>query len=407
MGRNGIKVCHVTTVDSSLRYLLLNQLRALRESGYTVVAVSSPGCEVPVLASAGIRHIAVPMTRRAVTPVSDLCSLWRLWRVFRRERFEIVHTHTPKAGILGRLAAKLAGVPVIVHTSHGFLFHEGSHPLWRALFTALEAVAARCCDLIFSVNREDITSAIDTGICDAHKILLLSEGGIGLDLLAFDPDGHSQSDKMRLRRELGLLEGAPVVGFVGRLVREKGLLELLAAARLVRERVPQARLLIVGESDKEKPDALGPASAEGLDVADVCIFAGLRHDMPALYSLMDVLVLPSHREGFPRAPMEASAMGIPCVVTDVRGCREVIEHNSNGLVVPCHDVLALAEAIVELLTNNERARRMGQRGRRLAVERFDERLVFQNVDCQYMRLLRQKGCLAGDADEVRRAHCER
>ncbi len=384
------KVAHVAAIDGTLRYLLLNQLRWLAGAGYEVCAISSPGPEVPAIEAAGIRHIAVPMTRRALTPWADLRALWRLWKTFRRERFTIVHTHTPKAGLLGRLAARLAGVPVIVHTSHGFIFHERSHPLWRRLFVAMERLGAACCDLVLSVNREDIGTAVQAGICAEGKIMLLGDGGIGLDLASFDPDRVSPDERRKKRLELGLPEGAPIVGFVGRLVREKGVPELLAAARMVTERLPEARFLIVGSPDTDKPDAVGPSLAHEYGVSHACVFAGKRQDMPEMYSLMDVLVLPSHREGFPRAPMEALAMGVPCIATDVRGCREVVEHGRNGLLVPPGDVQALAAAIIELLTNGHRAGEMGAEGRHVALKRFDERLVFQRVEQEYTRLLREK-----------------
>jgi len=386
-----VKVAHITTIDMSLRYLLLNQLRSLQQAGYEVVGISSPGLEVPAIEAAGIQHISVIMTRNPFTPLQDLRALWQLYRVFRRERFTIVHTHTPKAGILGRWAAKLAKVPVIVHTSHGFVFHENSPWLWRRFFVVLEKIAAYCSDLIFSVNHEDIETAIREGICNPDKIVPLGNGGIGIDITLFDPDRFPPDHIARKRLEVGLPNGASVVGFVGRLVQEKGLLELFAAARIVREQVPDVRLLIVGPVDTEKSDALTPDTAQDYGIADICHFLGMRQDMPELYALMDVFVLPSHREGFPRAPMEASAMKVPCVVTNIRGCREAVEHGRNGLLVPLGDVQALADAIIELLTDREKARRMGEEGRRMALERFDERLVFEKVKAEYARLLREKG----------------
>jgi glycosyltransferase involved in cell wall biosynthesis len=171
-------------------------------------------------------------------------------------------------------------------------------------------------------------------------------------------------------------------------------LELLQAARIVLEIVPAARFLLIGPLDPDKPDALTPETARDYGVAEACIFTGMRQDMPELYALMNVFVLPSHRESFPRSPMEASAMGVPCVVTDVPGCRETVEHGRNGLLVPLGDVHALAEAIIELLTDGEKAQLMGKEGRRMALERFDERQVFDKVRTEYARLLLHKGLAA-------------
>jgi len=382
-----MKVAHITAVDMALRYLLLDQLCAMRDAGYQVVGISSPGAERSTLEAAGIRHIDVPISRR-LTPLRDLVSLWKLYCVLRAERFTIVHTHTPKPGLLGQLAARMAGVPVIVNTVHGFYFHDGMHPAWRRFYIALEKVAARNSAVILSVNHEDIQTAIQERICAPGKITYIGEG---IDVVRFDPDQVDPARVQMKRAELRLPEGVPVVGFVGRQVREKGLLDLFAAARLVRDQVPDAHFLFIGPIDDVKADAVYPHEADAFGIADVSRFTGLRLDLPELYALMYVLALPSHREGFPRTPMEASAMRVPCVASDIRGCREAVEDRRNGLLVPQADVNALATAIVELLTNREYAASMGAAGREMALERFDERLVFRRVLAEYTRLLNEKG----------------
>lgn len=380
-----IKVAHITTIDLSLRYLLLNQMQSIQEAGYQVTGISSTGPDVSAIEAAGIRHIAVPMTRNPFTPLQDLQSLWRLYRIIRRERFTIVHTHTPKPGLLGQLAAQLAGVPIIVNTLHGFYFHDRMRPQLRFFYILLEKIAARCSSVILSQNGEDVGTAVRERICPPEKIKHL---GNGINLRRFDPDRISQAEIAAKRAEVGLPK-APIVGFVGRLVAEKGLLELFAAAQQVRAQIPSVHFVFVGPVDT-KPDALTPDTAREYGIADVSHFLGMRRDMPELYSLMDVFVLPSHREGFPRAPMEAAAMRVPCVVTDIRGCRETVEHGRNGLLVPLGNTGALADAIVQLLTDREGARRMGEEGRRMAAERFDERAVFEKVKSEYARLLTAK-----------------
>jgi glycosyltransferase involved in cell wall biosynthesis len=377
------RVAHVTTVDLSLRYLLLNQLQRIQEEGYEVFAVSAAGPDVAALEESGIPHFAVPMTRR-FTPVADLRALWSLIRLMRRERFDVVHTHTPKAGLLGQLAARISGVPVVVNTLHGFYFHDDTKPGPRRFYIWMERIAARCSDVILSQNREDMATAVEEHIAGPELIKWL---GNGIDIHRFDRRRLSDQALMALRQEIGLPAGTPVVGFVGRLVEEKGILELLQAARTIAREIPEARFLIVGPYDDEKPDALRPEVAERYGVREKCIFVGMRHDMPELYALMDVLVLPSHREGFPRAPMEASSMGVPAVVTDIRGCREAVEHGVNGLLFPVGDSKALAEAVLLLLRDDERRRAMGAAGRRVAEERFDEDKVFDRVLREYERLL--------------------
>ena len=382
-----IKIAHIVTVDMSLRYMLLNQLKSLQEEGYNVHGISAPGPERPVIEAAGIHYLPVKMTRN-FTPLSDLRTLWRLYQVLKRERFTIVHTHTPKAGLLGQLAARMAGVPIVINTVHGFYFHDNMPPHWRRFYITLEKIAARCSDVILSQNQEDVETARRENICQTERIKYL---GNGFDLERF---GRARLDAAHLeskRRELSLPLDVPVVGFVGRLVVEKGLLELLQAAQRIVKQIPQVRFLLVGPRDDEKPDALTPEIVSQYGLTDACVFTGRRQDMPELYALMDVLVLPSYREGFPRAPMEASFMGLPSVVSDIRGCREVIEHGRNGWLVPLGDIDALAQAILRVLNHPLEALQMGEIGRQIARERFDERRVFNTVKSEYVRCLQKKG----------------
>ena len=256
----------------------------------------------------------------------------------------------------------------------------------------MEKAAALCSDIILSQSSEDIETALREEICKRGRIVPLGNGiDVGrFDRSRLDPDGIS-----RKRAELGLPAAAPVVGFVGRLVREKGLLEFLEAARSIRERRPEVRFLVIGPVDPEKADSLTPEIAQQYGVADVCLFPGMRGDMPELYSLMSVFVLPSHREGFPRSLMEASAMGVPCIGTDISGCREAIKVGRNGLLVPLHDAGKLAEAILGILADPAQAKRMGEEGRRLALESFNEDRVFERVKDVYARLLQEKSRPAG------------
>lgn len=383
-----MKVAHITTVDLALRYLLLNQLVSLREAGLDVVGISNPGPNVAAVEAAGIRHIAVSMTRN-FTPLADLKALFDLYRVLKRERFTIVHTHTPKPGLLGQLAAKLAGVPIIINTVHGFYFHEHMPEFWRRFYITTEKIAATCSNSILSVNQEDVQTAIREGICRPELIQYL---GGGIDTEELNPQRFADPAWRRQKRsEFGLSEHDQVIGFVGRLVREKGVLDLLHAAQTILPQHPNAKLLIVGPSDHDKADTLSEAAAREYGIADACVFTGIRNDMPEMYALMDVLVLPSYREGLPRVPMEAAAMGLPCVVTDIRGCREVVTDGENGLLTPLGDTEALASAISRLLTDRAMAARMGRAGRKVACEKFDERLVFDKIKAEYVRLLQARG----------------
>jgi glycosyltransferase involved in cell wall biosynthesis len=392
-GKRRIPVAHVTTIDMSLRYLLLNQLGSLAQEGYEVSGISTAGPDVAEIEAVGIRHVPVHMTRSPLTPIRDLVALFKLLAHFRRERYSIVHTHTPKPGLLGPLAARMAGVPIVVNTVHGFYFHDHMSAPLRRIYITMEKISARFSDVVFCQSGEDLQTAGRERIAGSEKLRYL---GNGIDLSRFDPDRFSERERSEKRTELGIPPDSVVVGFVGRLVEEKGLREIFAAARMVQAEIPNVHFLLVGPVDQEKTDVVSPSDAGEFGVAGLCTFPGMRQDMPELYQAMDVFVLPSHREGFPRAPMEASAMGLPCIVTDIRGCREAVEHDRNGLLVPLGDAEALGHAIVELLGDVDRARRLGETGRQMARDRFDEQRVFETVKSEYARLLRAKGLATPD-----------
>lgn len=383
-----VKVAHVCTVDISLRYLLLNQLKTMQGAGYQVWGISAPGVEVTVLESAGIPHLAVPFTRSSsLTPLADLRAFWHLVRLFRRERFTIVHTHTAKPDLYATMAARLAGIPVVLTTLHGFYFHDLMPDHWRRFFMTMAQIGGWFADVVLSQNPEDMATNEKERVYRPSKMKFL---GNGIDVTRFDRQQLDHTILQARRQEIGIPANAPVVGFVGRLVADKGILELLAAAQIIRQRVPEVRFLLVGPVDDAKVDVITPTIAREYGLEDACIFTGMRQDMPEMFGLMDICVLPSHREAFPRSLMEASAMGVPCVATDVRGCRTVVSHNQNGLLIPLGDISALANAILYLLQNKEEARRMGGEGRRIALERFDEQKVFATVLAEYARLLTEK-----------------
>lgn len=374
--REGPHVVHVTTIAMSLRYLLLNQLLAIRDAGYRVTTMSAPGPDTGVLEDAGIPHVAVPLNRKTFTPVRDVRATWHLFRAFRRMRPTIVHTHNPKPGLWGQVAARLAGVPCVVNTIHGFYFHEDTAAHVRRALIGIERLAAKFSDRILCQNPEDVQTALHEGICPEDKISLL---GNGVDLSRFDPTRFDAGTRARIRGGLGVPQDAVVVGFVGRLVHEKGLAELLEAARSVAARSPRARFLFVGEPDMHRPDAFDPTSIVDHGPDTFAHFVGHRQDMAAMYSAMDVFCLPSHREGFPRSAMEASAMGLPSVVTDIRGCRQVVNDGQTGYLVPVRDSARLAEALSKLVADEGLRRELGAHARLRAGQEFDERRVFARV----------------------------
>jgi glycosyltransferase involved in cell wall biosynthesis/ribosomal protein S18 acetylase RimI-like enzyme len=367
-----VKIAHLTTVDMSLRFLVFPQLTSIVEVGGEAIGISGPGKWVDELEAAGVRHIALVSSTRGVDWAADLRAMRELWRALRRERPDILHTHNPKPGVYGRILGRLAGVPVVVNTVHGF-YATPDDPLPKRLVVyLLEAVASRFSDVELFQNPEDLALARRVGLVPKSRSFLL---GNGVDLRRFDPARFSRSDRERTRAELGLAPDDVVVGIVGRLVAEKGYPELFQAARSWPDGV---RLVVVGPDDPTKEDALPRSMIDEARHRGVT-FLGMREDVDVLYSAFDLFVLPSHREGFPRAAMEAAAMGLPIVATDIRGCRQVVDDGVTGMLVGVGDPAAITDAVLELSGDAARRRRMGEAAATRAREQFDERRVVQIV----------------------------
>lgn len=378
-----MKVTHIATSDMAIRYLLLDQLQYLKAAGHDVSAISADGPWLASVRAAGIPVHTVPFTRR-ISPLRDLRAAGALaWHLARR-RPDIVHTHTPKASLIGQWVARFVGIRHRVHTIHGLYFPASTSPGTRGLYGWLERLQLAPAQLVFSQNSEDLETCRRERLCDPAKTRFL---GNGIDIERFHPRNVDPARTAALRAHLGIPTDHLVVGTVARLVKEKGYLELFAAIPVVLARAPKTTFIVVGGIEPEKADRIDPLDPAITRVGERLRLLGHRDDVPELYALMDLLVLPSHREGFPRAPMEASATGVPVIATDIRGCRDTVIDGETGLLVPLGDVQALAQAIALLLGNDERRGSMGRAARRLAEERFDQRLVFERVANAYAELL--------------------
>lgn len=376
----GPRLVHLTTTDMSLDWLLRPQLEAFERAGYEVIGVSAPGPHVPALEASGVAHVAVDSLTRSVSPTADLRALWDLYRTFRRLRPDIVHTHNPKPGVLGRLAARAAGVPVVVNTVHGLYALPEDRVRKRAAVYGLERLAATCSDAELLQNPEDLPVLRRLGVPHARLSVL----GNGVDLDRFDPAAVRPGTRARLRDSLGIAEHTVVIGVVGRLVREKGYDTVFAAARALAGR--DCCVVVVGPEEPDKAGAVGAADRAAAE-RDGVRFLGRRDDMVDLYAAFDVYLLASHREGFPRSAMEASAMGLPVVATDIRGCRQVVADGRSGVLFPVDDVDALVTALTALVDDGERRARMGEAARRRALEHFDQRDVIASTLRTYDWLL--------------------
>lgn len=366
-GRDRPVLVHLTTTDMSLDWLLGPQLRAFAEAGYDVVGVSAPGPHVAAIEAAGVRHLPLRHATRSMAPGADVLAAAELLAILRRLRPDIVHTHNPKPGLYGRVVGRLTQVPAVVNTVHGLYATEDDPMAKRLLVYGLERTAARCSDAELVQNAEDLETLARIGV-PRSKLHLL---GNGVDLRRFDPDRFDPGERARRRAELGVDDHEVVIGLVGRLVAEKGYREVFAAAGAVRAAHPNVRFVVIGPSDPDKRDAIGAAEQRDANRAGVQ-FLGSRDDVDAWYLTMDLYVLASYREGFPRSAMEAAAMGLPIIATDIRGCRQVVADGENGYLVPARDAVALTEAIRALVEHDDVRARMAKAARARAVAQFDQ-----------------------------------
>ena len=382
-GERPLRILELAAVEGTVKSLLLRLCERLRDDGYAVQVACAPhpyGRRLPEW----LPIHGVPFSRKFLSPW-HLVALVRLFRLLRRERYDIVHVHTPIASIIGRIAAWMARVPYVVYTAHGFPFHERMSRLTYRLAVWVERFfCRRMADLVFVQSLEDIETARRERICARGGLPPVWVGN-GVDLTLF-----CAGEEPLVREEFDFSPDVAVVTFVGRMSPEKGLPELIEALAMVRSRFPAVRTLLVGghtveHRGKGLHERLLARIGE-LGLQDVVRFTGTRTDVERLLRGSDLLVLPSHREGLPRSIIEAMATALPVVATNIRGCREEVVDGETGFLVPVHDVRCLADAIARLLENPSLARAMGAAGRRRAEELFDEERAIDRQLTQLRRL---------------------
>lgn len=391
------RLIHLTTTDISLELLLGPQLSAFIDAGYDVTGVSAPGPFVQQIEARGVEHVPLANATRAMAPHKDVLAIGELHRLFRRLRPDIVHTHNPKPGLYGRLAARSARVPVTVNTVHGLYALPEDNWKKRAVVYSLERIASTCSDAELVQNPEDMTTLRRVLREPASKLTLL---GNGVDLSRFGHSGASDRAVRRekVRAELGVDATTVVVGAVGRLVLEKGYAELFEAWDAIRGSAAtgagssdrEAVLVIVGPEDGDKADSVPAAVIDRARESGVR-FLGMRDDVEDLYLGMDLYVLASHREGFPRSAMEAAATGLPIIATDIRGCRQVVDHDVSGLLVPVRSPADLSNALRHLIEDDVLRASMSSAASDKATQEFDQQRVIDTTLKTYSRLLTAAG----------------
>jgi glycosyltransferase involved in cell wall biosynthesis len=377
--RRSLVLVHVATVPESLYYFLDGQARYMRERGMEVHGIASPGEMLERFANTNGASVHKVEMKRSISPLSDLRAVLSLYRIFRRIRPDIVHGHTPKGGLLAMISARVAGVPLRIYQIHG-LPHVTATGLKRLILLLCEWISCQLATQVLCVSNSIRARAVADHVCSGNHSRVIGMGSInGIDTVhKFNPDRTCKADA---RRELGVPDHAIVIGFVGRIVRDKGINELLAAWDTLREQFPNIMLLIAGPQEGKDP-------VSDLLKAKVACDSRINYLGPVLsplrcYAAMDVLALPSYREGLGLVTLEAAAMGLPVVATNVSGCIDSVLDGVTGTLVPPKDSGALAEALTRYIQDSELRRSHGRLGRHWVSSAFKQADIWNSLFIEY------------------------
>ena len=375
-----LKLIRTSTVPGSLDTFCRGLLRELSDEGYEVVAVSSPGEALDrIAAREGVRTVAVPMQRR-IAPFADLRSLWRLIRVFRRERPAIVHSITPKAGLLSMMAAWICRVPVRLHTFTGLVFPTATGLKQRILILTDRLTCA--CATHIVPEGEGVRQDLINYRITRKPLRVLGHGNVrGIDLQHYDRTAEVMQAASAIRRP----ECFTFI-FIGRLVGDKGINELIEAFTRLHAEHPATRLLLVGRQEPAL-DPLAPSTVEAIERCNAIEAVGQQSDVRPWLAASDALVFPSYREGFPNVVIEAGAMGLPSIVTDINGSREIIISGRNGIIIPPRSADALYGAMLRFLTSQAEVAAMAAAARDLVATRYEQTYVRRCLKDYYKEIL--------------------
>lgn len=379
---NKVKILRTSTVPLSLNIFCRDLLRELQDQdGYCVIAVSSPGDALDeIKIREGIKTYAVPMERR-ISPLKDLKSLWGLIKVFRREKPDMVHSITPKAGLLSMMAAKITDVPVRVHTFTGLVFPT-SKGIKRKILILTDKLTCACATHIIPEGEGVKNDLINYDITK-KPLKVLGYGNIkGIDLVHFDPELTDVKDKAEIIRKDDLFTFV----FIGRLVRDKGINELVEAFRKLNEQYPKTRLLLIGGMEQNL-DPLKPETLAEINSNKAIEAVGSQSDVRPWLAASDAFVFPSYREGFPNVVIEAGAMGLPSIVTDINGSREIIEDGKNGIIIPPQQSDLLQRAMEIFVTDKGIIKSLSANARSMIASRFEQGFVRNCLKDYYREIL--------------------
>lgn len=379
------KLVRITTVPISLEKLLEGQLGFMK-AHFEVVAISAEKEKLEAYGKKeGVRVFPLELTRK-ITPIKDIAAVFKLYRFLKKEKPSIVHTHTPKAGIVGMMAAWLAGVPNRLHTVAGLPLMEASG-FKRKVLNFVEKLTYRFATEVYPNSKGLYDFIIAENFTKASKLSIIGNGSSnGIDTKYFDPVSYSENDKISLRDKLKIPQGHFLYIFVGRLVKDKGINELITAFSKLSDSNKTISLLLVGPFENEL-DPLLPETLSTIEKHPNIYAVGYQSDVRPYFSIADALVFPSYREGFPNVVMQAGAMGLPSVVTDINGCNEIIAHGKNGLIIPPKDTQALYNSIKQLSTQPSLFANLKANSRESVTLHYERQQVWDALLFEYQRLL--------------------
>ena len=378
------KLIRITTVAGSLGKLLEGQLNFMNQY-YTVIGMAGDNEELEKVSKAeGIQTIHIELTR-SITPIKDLVSLFKLYNILKKEKPFIVHTHTPKAGTIGMLAAKMAGISHRLHTVAGLPLVEAKG-LKRFVLNIVEKITYACASKVYPNSKGLSEIIIANKFTTSSKLKVLANGSSnGIDTNHFNPKNILDIQKKTLLKELKIDDDEFVFLFVGRIVNDKGIEELIKAFVGTNKIHAKAKLLLVGPMESEL-DPITEASEKEIRSNANILRLGWQNDVRPFFAISDILVFPSYREGFPNVVMQAGSMNIPCIVTDINGSNEIIEPNKNGLIVPVKDVTSLSQAMQYVMENPTALINMANNSRELIVQKYDQLTVWKAILKEYQML---------------------
>jgi capsular polysaccharide biosynthesis glycosyltransferase capM len=376
-------------VPLSLKVLLKGQLRFMASNGFDVKGVSSEGEELrEVHENEGIAVEAITMSRK-ITPFQDLKSLWQMWNFLRKEKPQIVHTHTPKAGIIGMLAARLAGVPHRLHTVAGLPLMEAIGTK-RKILNFVEKLTYSSATRVYPNSKGLYDFILQNNFTQSNKLKIIANGSSnGIDTAFFSPDQVTEIEKVTLREKLNIQPDDFVFVFVGRIVSDKGINELIKAfseLQTVENKPTGIKLLLVGGLENDL-DPLNPETLAEINQNKDIISVGFQRDVRSFFAIADALVFPSYREGFPNVVMQAGAMGLPSIVSDINGCNEIIIEGENGLIIPSKNVEKLKEKMLTLAKDKNLYTKLKGNSRRMIENRYEQSVVWNALLEEYEGLL--------------------